>query len=231
MKLNVTPVLVIIMYAITLAASSPMSIMYSGTITTIVCITIVMILNVVIITLYHESERIEISISLEKILNEYQHLLIDSQHCIHGKTSGFNATVSPNQSSTESNGINSENNIYLTSGHSQVSIVHTFRQVYNMYWFYTCNMHEALPVNGLSFNIIILSLKVSIIKYQHSTGPLAAPSSVAPRWRWYHRIDGWRHHSWGLLWTRATTATTTTIRPTTTRTTVRWWTKGIIGQL
>lgn len=124
-KLNVTPILVIILYAITLAASSHMSIMYSGTITTIVCITIVMILNAVIITLYHESERIEISISLEKILNEYQHLLIDSQHLIHGKT--------PNQSSTENNGINSDNNIYLTSGHSQVSIVHTFRQVYNMF--------------------------------------------------------------------------------------------------
>ena len=133
MKLNVTPVLVIILYAITLAASSPMSIMYSGTITTIVCITIVMILNAVIITLYHESERIEVSISLEKILNEYQNLLIDSQHGIHGKTSGSNATVSPNQSSTENNGINSDNNIYLTSGHSQVSIVHTFRQVYKMY--------------------------------------------------------------------------------------------------
>lgn len=123
-KINVAPLLVIIMYAITLATSTPMSIMYQGTITTIVCITIVMILNAVIITLYHESERIELSISLEKILNEYQHLLIDSK-----KTSGSNAAASPNQSSAENNGISSDNNIYLTSGHSQVSIVHTFRQV------------------------------------------------------------------------------------------------------
>ena len=133
-ELSVTPLVVIVLYAITLAASTPMSIMYPGTITTIVFMAIVMMLNGLIITLYRESERIEISTSLEKILNEYRHILINdhdisNHNSIDKKTRlgsvDFNASPIGNIALKH----NDNDNIYLTSGHSQVSIVHTFRQV------------------------------------------------------------------------------------------------------
>jgi hypothetical protein len=111
-QISTLPVLAVVLYviAIILMADS----YQAEVLTALVAIVAIVLLNACLIRLYHKSQAVEVHSALQAILKAYD------AYCITTDTDGVVPTPGG-----ELGG--SEQCAYLTSGHSQVSIVHVYR--------------------------------------------------------------------------------------------------------